>query len=104
MVFNSAKYLLESLMNRKPATDVEIIDECDEFLDNFSNQRTINIERLENTLKQIFLKISILRLAPLDDNDVKLFTGTICFSLLIYFQPVVLNSRQAEVLTLKVTA
>jgi len=50
IVFNSMKYLLESALNRKPATNVEIIDECDEFLDSFSNQRTINIERLQNVL------------------------------------------------------
>ena len=35
IVFNSKKYELENLMNRKPQTDLEIIDECDEFLDNF---------------------------------------------------------------------
>jgi Rad3-related DNA helicase len=50
IVFNSLKYLLESALNRKPATNVEIIDECDEFLDSFSNQRNINFERLQNVL------------------------------------------------------
>jgi Rad3-related DNA helicase len=40
-------------MNRKPKTEVEIIDECDEFLDSFSNQRTINLDRLQNSLNQI---------------------------------------------------
>ncbi len=54
LVFNSLKYKLESSMNRKPETEAEIIDECDEFLDSFSNQRTINIERLQNSLNQIF--------------------------------------------------
>ena len=54
LVFNSLKYILESSMNRKPETEAEIIDECDEFLDSFSNQRTINIERLQNSLNQIF--------------------------------------------------
>ncbi len=52
LVFNSLKYLLESAMNRKPMTEIEIIDECDEFLDSFSNQRTINIDRLQNSLIQ----------------------------------------------------
>lgn len=55
LVFNSLKYQLESSMNRKPETEAEIIDECDEFLDSFSNQRTINIERLQNSLNQIVL-------------------------------------------------
>jgi len=54
LVFNSMKYKLESLLNRKPKTEVEIIDECDEFLDSFSNQRTINIDRLQNSLINVF--------------------------------------------------
>jgi len=54
IVFNSLKYKLESALNRKPKTEVEIIDECDEFLDSFSNQRSVNIDRLQNSLAQIF--------------------------------------------------
>ena len=50
IVFNSMKYKLESLLNRKPSTEIEIIDECDEFLDSFSNQKSINLERLQNAL------------------------------------------------------
>ena len=50
IVFNSLKYKLESALNRKPSTEIEIIDECDEFLDSFSNQRNINIDRLQNSL------------------------------------------------------
>lgn len=50
IVFNSLKYKLESALNRKPSTEIEIIDECDEFLDSFSNQRSINIDRLQNSL------------------------------------------------------
>ena len=50
MVFNSSKYILESALGRKPSTEVEIIDECDEFLDKFSNQRSINLDRLQNAL------------------------------------------------------
>jgi Rad3-related DNA helicase len=56
LVFNSLKYKLESSMNRKPKTEAEIIDECDEFLDSFSNQRMINIDRLQNSLNQIVLE------------------------------------------------
>jgi Rad3-related DNA helicase len=56
LVFNSLKYKLESSMNRKPKTEAEIIDECDEFLDSFSNQRMINIDRLQNSLNQIIVE------------------------------------------------
>ncbi|MBI2044994.1 DEAD/DEAH box helicase family protein [Candidatus Pacearchaeota archaeon] len=52
IVFNSLKYKLETVMDRKPLTEVEIIDECDEFLDSFSNQRTINLDRMQNALIQ----------------------------------------------------
>jgi Rad3-related DNA helicase len=54
IVFNSLKYKLESSMNRKPLTEVEIIDECDEFLDSFSSQRRINVERLQNSLNLFY--------------------------------------------------
>lgn len=54
VVFNSLKYKLETALNRKPKTEVEIIDECDEFLDGLSNQRTINIERLQAALMQSY--------------------------------------------------
>ncbi|OYT35905.1 hypothetical protein B6U91_02250 [Candidatus Pacearchaeota archaeon ex4484_71] len=50
IVFNSLKYKLETLLNRKPLTEVEIIDECDEFLDSFANQKKINLDRLQNAL------------------------------------------------------
>lgn len=56
IVFNSMKYILESALNRKPLTEVEIIDECDEFLDSFANQRTINVDRLLNSLTHIFIE------------------------------------------------
>jgi len=56
IVFNSLKYKLESAIGRKPLTEVEIIDECDEFLDSFSNQRNLNIERLQNSLMQLAMK------------------------------------------------
>jgi len=50
IVFNSLKYKLESALDRKPLTEIEIIDECDEFLDSFANQRHIDIDRLQNSL------------------------------------------------------
>ena len=46
IIFNSDKYKIETLLNRKPLTDVEIIDECDEFLDSFSESGIINLNRL----------------------------------------------------------
>ena len=54
IVFNSLKYKLETALNRKPKTEVEIIDECDEFLDSLTNQRVINIDRLLNSLNYVF--------------------------------------------------
>ncbi len=53
IIFNSAKYKIETDLNRKPHTDVEIIDEADEFLDSFSTQMAINISRLNVALKGI---------------------------------------------------
>lgn len=52
IVFNSLKYKLESALKRKPLTEAEIIDECDEFLDSFTNQRHINLDRMQNSLIQ----------------------------------------------------
>lgn len=54
IIFNSAKYKIENSLERKPETDVEIIDEADEFLDNFSSQEEINLTRLSSALKNIF--------------------------------------------------
>lgn len=54
IIFNSQKYKLETLMNRKPATDIEIIDECDEFLDSFSNQKKININKFNLALGSLY--------------------------------------------------
>ena len=51
IIFNSAKYLAEISIGRKPQTEVEIIDEADEFLDNLSNQIRINLTRLSAALK-----------------------------------------------------
>jgi len=54
LIFNSQKYKIETLMNRKPFTDIEIIDECDEFLDSFSNSKSINLTRLSFALGTLF--------------------------------------------------
>ncbi|MBU0760793.1 MAG: hypothetical protein KJ600_05680 [Nanoarchaeota archaeon] len=53
IIFNSAKYLAEVALGRKPRTDVEIIDEADEFLDKFSNSVELNLTRLASALKII---------------------------------------------------
>tara|TARA_Y100000310_G_scaffold334891_1_gene415639 strand:+ start:946 stop:3015 length:2070 start_codon:yes stop_codon:yes gene_type:complete len=53
IIFNSAKYLTEISMRRKPQTDVEIIDEADEFLDGLSNQIKLNLTRLASALRLI---------------------------------------------------
>lgn len=54
IIFNSEKYKIETLMNRKPATEIEIIDECDEFLDNLSNFKRINFNKLYLALGNLF--------------------------------------------------
>ncbi len=54
IIFNSSKYLIETLMDRKPSTELEIIDECDEFLDSFINQEKINLNRLLFGLSSLF--------------------------------------------------
>jgi Rad3-related DNA helicase len=54
LIFNSMKYLLEMAIGRKPKTDLDIIDECDEFLDNFADERKININRLISSLLNLF--------------------------------------------------
>ncbi len=51
IIFNSRKYLSEMAIGRKPATEIEIIDEADEFLDSFSNSLEINLTRLGNSLR-----------------------------------------------------
>lgn len=54
IVFNSLKYKLESILNRKPLTEAEIIDEGDEFLDNFANSKSINLNKLQSALFNFF--------------------------------------------------
>lgn len=50
LIFNSMKYQIEMMLGRKPKTDLDIIDECDEFLDNFANEKKINMNRLASSL------------------------------------------------------
>ena len=53
LIFNSMKYQIETMLGRKPKTDLDIIDECDEFLDSFSNERKINLNRLQSALSNL---------------------------------------------------
>ncbi|MBD3253009.1 hypothetical protein GF386_04715 [Candidatus Pacearchaeota archaeon] len=62
IIFNSLKYKLEVLMNRKPETELEIIDECDEFLDSFANIEHINLDRLLFALNTIFIQPKVKKL------------------------------------------
>jgi len=62
IVFNSMKYELENVIGRKPRTEVEIIDECDEFLDNLSNEKTINLNMLGNKLNFLVMNNTEFRL------------------------------------------
>lgn len=54
LIFNSQKYKLETLMDRKPATEIEVIDECDEFLDSFANIEKISLNKLLFALGFLF--------------------------------------------------
>jgi Rad3-related DNA helicase len=53
IIFNSAKYKIETALDRRPETDVEIIDEADEFLDSFSSQQDLNLTRLSSSLTSV---------------------------------------------------
>ncbi len=56
IIFNSLKYKIENLMYRKPETEIEIIDECDEFLDSLANEEQINLNKLLYSLNNFFHK------------------------------------------------
>ena len=97
VIFNSKMYELENTMDRKPATEVEIIDECDEFLDKLTNEKTINLERLSRTLVNIKEKEIKELTEEMDDltreiindfnpdNEICLLKDTKIFQLLKYF-------------------
>ncbi|MCK4649594.1 DEAD/DEAH box helicase family protein [Candidatus Pacearchaeota archaeon] len=53
LIFNSMKYQIETMLGRKPKTDLDIIDECDEFLDSFSSERKLNLNRLQSALSSL---------------------------------------------------
>lgn len=53
IIYNSAKYLSEVSIGRKPKTEVDIIDEADEFLDKLSNSIELNLTRLGNAVRSL---------------------------------------------------
>lgn len=53
IIYNSAKYLSEVSIGRKPQTEVDIIDEADEFLDKLSNSVELNLTRLGNAIRTL---------------------------------------------------
>jgi Rad3-related DNA helicase len=85
LIFNSMKYSIEMAMGRKPKSDIEIVDECDEFLDKFADERKINLARLhsalmklnpqdkekKNAVKELIHEINSLLLDPFGDVEIK---------------------------------
>ncbi|MEI7718761.1 MAG: helicase C-terminal domain-containing protein [archaeon] len=65
LIFNAQKYLLEMAMGRKPKTDLEVIDECDDFLDSFANEKKLNLNRFISALS------SLVPETPKDKNTIK---------------------------------
>jgi Rad3-related DNA helicase len=53
IIFNSAKYKSEIELGRKPETEIDIIDEADEFLDSLYQQQEINMTRTVAALRQL---------------------------------------------------
>ena len=107
IIFNSKKYELENAMNRKPATKLEIIDECDEFLDGFSNEKKLNLDRLYKSLNELkadyelrqslseimdLVNEIIMAEKPRDDEDIHLIKDTKILGLLKHF----LNNPEIE--------
>ncbi len=61
IIFNAAKYKAELAIGRKPATEIEIIDEADEFLDGLFQQDEINLTRLAVSLASISPELLSIR-------------------------------------------
>ncbi len=53
-IFNAAKYKAEMSLGRKPLTEVDIIDEADEFLDEFFQQDELNLSRIFASAKAFY--------------------------------------------------
>ena len=93
IIFNSKKYELETIMDRKPQTDIEIIDECDEFLDKLSAEKEINLNRLSlrisnlqnPKLKELTLEVNDLISQIRYTEEILLIKDTKLLNLLNYF-------------------
>lgn len=80
IIFNSAKYKSELGLGRKPYTDVDIIDEADEFLDSLFQQEELNLNRLSASLKNLlinteqgeFARKKIIELIELEEKNKRL--------------------------------
>jgi len=110
IIFNSKKYELENVMDRKPATEVEIIDECDEFLDNLSSEKRINLDKLSRKLMNVHnqkimdltIEINDLLIEIIKNNSGKeplLIKNTKLLKLLKYFlnNPVLIEETEEEI-------
>ena len=79
IIFNAAKYKIETALDRKPETEIDIIDEADEFLDSFSSQSELNLDRLKNSLANLYsehddtmdLVDEIIKLIKLEEKNKK---------------------------------
>lgn len=60
LIFNNKKYEVENVLDRKPATDIEVIDECDEFLDSLSNEKNLNLDWMRRKIEEVISKVSDL--------------------------------------------
>jgi len=61
IIFNSAKYRAEMAIGRKPLTEVDIIDEADQFLDSFFQQGELNLTRILFSLKNFHTESQIIK-------------------------------------------
>ncbi len=107
LIFNSMKYLIESSIGRKPETDIEIIDECDEFLDKFADERKININRLlsalmnlnpkeqdrKNTLKELIHEINSILFDNSSETEIQKVNESNFISI---FEKILENPNLAE--------
>ncbi|MBI2631583.1 hypothetical protein HYW75_01110 [Candidatus Pacearchaeota archaeon] len=82
IIFNAAKYEIEMAIGRKPETAIDIIDEADAFLDNFSKNDNLNLTRFFLSLQTFHpefeetfrVRDKILELINLEHKN-KLATG-----------------------------
>ncbi len=77
IIFNSKKYELENMMDRKPATEVEIIDEGDEFLDKLGNEKHINLSFFAKKLEILLEQCKDFTIKPLLEEVLTLTTSII---------------------------